>query len=577
MKGKPIQAQPSQQKIWSIKGGVHPVFNKACSTQQPVSIPTVPATLVIPVVQHIGEVGHILVAQGQQVYKGQPLVDMPEGLGAITHAPTSGIVQIVEERAVPHVSGLTAICVVIDTDGKEEWGDYQQSSYSGYQSIDTMTLCKRLHTAGLVGMGGAAFPSAAKFAASRKRNHGLDTLIINGAECEPYISCDDMLMRGWAEEIVEGIHILLHILNPKRCLVGIEDNKPEAIAAMQQALDKRKKSGITIVKIPTIYPSGDEKQLIRILTGKALAKQELPFQHGILVQNVATVHSVYNAIIKGQPLISRILTVTGRGIKKPQNFQALIGTSFQHLIEQAGGYTDYVERLIMGGPMMGYSMKTDELPVIKATNCILALPKEDLPYSPDMAMPCIRCGKCMDACPVDLLPQQLFWHAKAKEFDKIQDYKLNDCIECGCCSYVCPSKIPLVSYYRYAKSEIREENKKQQEVDLARERFEFRELRLERAKAERDAKRAAHKAALQKKKTAVNKDPKQASSKDDKQDVIKAALERAKLKQEQRKAKPRNTNSLTEAQQKQIDEIDQRRAKEVLVSKSPEDNSKEAP
>ncbi len=559
----------TQQKIWSIKGGVHPSFNKECSTQKPVGIPAIPKTLVIPVVQHIGEAGHIIVESDQYIYKGQPLTDLPEGLGAITHAPTSGRVQIIEERSVPHVSGLTAICVVIDTDGKEDWGEYQRPGYSSdYKSIDAMELCERLHTSGLVGMGGAAFPSAAKFAASRKQNHGLDTLIINGAECEPYISCDDMLMRSWADEIVEGIHVLLHILKPKGCLVAIEDNKPEAITAMQQALDKRHTNPIKIITIPTIYPSGDEKQLIRILTGKTLAKKVLPFEQGILVQNVATVHSVYKAVVKGQPLISRMITVTGRGIKNPQNFQVLIGTSFKHLIEQAGGYTDKVERLIMGGPMMGYSMKTDELPVIKATNCILALPKEDLPYSPDMAMPCIRCGKCMDACPVDLLPQQLFWHAKANEFDKIEEYKLSDCIECGCCSYVCPSKIPLVSYYRYAKSEIREENKKKQQVDIARERFEFREFRITRAKEERDAKRAKHKAALQKKKAeAAGNDSNKTSASNKQQDAIKAAMERAKQKKATREAAPRNTDNLSEAQQQQINEIDQRRGKESSAHK----------
>ncbi len=512
------------QKTWPIKGGVHPAFHKECSTQQPIAQAVIPDMLVVPVVQHIGEVGHILVTEGQAVKKGQPLTDLPEGLGAITHAPTSGTVEAIEERAVPHVSGLTAICVVIRSDGKDEWGDYLLTGYRDYTRTDTMKLCERIRTAGLVGMGGAAFPSAAKLAASSR--HGLDTLIINAAECEPYISCDDMLMRYHAEEIVEGIGVLLHILKPRQCLIGIEDNKPEAIAALGKAIEHHSDKRITLVPIPTIYPSGDEKQLIKILTGKQLSKRALPFDDGILVHNVGTVHSIFNAIIKGKPLLSRVVTVTGKGVRQPQNFMALIGTAFSHLIQQAGGYTDKAERLIMGGPMMGYPMKTDELPVIKATNCILALPKEDLPYSPDMAMPCIRCGKCMEACPVDLLPQQLYWYAKSAQFDRVQDYKLGDCIECGCCSYVCPSEIPLVSYYRYAKSEIREEQEKKRKVDLARERFEFREYRLARAKAERDAKRAQHKAALQKKKAAAqgNKDT------NSKQAAIQAALERVKRK-----------------------------------------------
>lgn len=544
-----------KQKIWPIKGGVHPPFNKECSTQQPIIKSTIPAVLTVPVLQHIGELGHILVEEGQQIFKGQPLTDLPEGLGAITHAPTSGKITAIEERDVPHVSGLTAICVVIECDGKDDWGDYHPIGYTDYVNTDRMYLCERLRTSGLVGMGGAAFPSAAKLAASDK--HGIKTLIINGAECEPYITCDDMLMRSNADEIIEGIKILLHILNPQRCLIGIEDNKPEAIAAMEKAVENNHDPRIQVVAIPTIYPSGDEKQLIKILTGQAIPKKALPFDYDILLHNVATVHSVYRAIVEGRPLISRLVTVTGRGVSQPKNFNTLIGTPFSHLVEQAGDYTDQAERLIMGGPMMGYPMKTDQLPIVKATNCILVAPKEDLPYSCDIAMPCIRCGKCMEACPVDLLPQQLYWYAKSSDLEKIQKYRLMDCIECGCCSYVCPSQIPLVAYFRYAKSEIREEQHKQLKMDRSRERHEFREFRKQREKEEREAKRAQHKAKLQAKKAGG----------DDKQAAIKAAMERAKQKKAARAAdadavQPRNTENLTTAQQAQIEEAEQRRAKQ---------------
>lgn len=551
MKQNKSAQQENTRKIWPIRGGVHPRFHKECSTRTPINTPPVPATLVVPVVQHIGEMGHILVTENQRVKKGQPLTDLPEGLGAITHAPTSGIIRAIEERNVPHVSGLTAICVVIDSDGKEDWGTYLQPGYADFRRTDTMQLCERMRTSGLVGLGGAAFPSAAKLAASSR--HGLETLIINGAECEPYITCDDMLMRSYADQIVEGIAILLHILKPKECLIGIEDNKPEAIAAMQAAVQKFAKQHaerrITIVSFPAIYPAGDEKQLIRILTGKQLSKQTLPFDHGILVHNVATVYSIYLAIIEGQPLLSRVVTVTGRGINHPQNFHALIGTSFSYLVEKAGGYTNKAERLIMGGPMMGYPMKTDELPVIKATNCILALPKEDLPYSVEQPMPCIRCGKCADVCPVSLLPQQLYWYARADQFDRALEYKLNDCIECGCCSYVCPADIPLVSYYRYAKSEIREEQEKKKKTTLARQRFEFREYRLARAKAERDAKRAQHKAALQKKKEAAKAARKGQQSGEEKLDPKQAAIQAALQRVQQKKAERKNKEDQPGAQQ----------------------------
>ncbi|CAA6819219.1 MAG: Electron transport complex protein RnfC [uncultured Thiotrichaceae bacterium] len=537
----------TEHKIWPIKGGVHPDFNKDCSTQTPITKATLPDTIVIPVAQHIGEIGHIIVDVGQTIHKGQPLTDLPEGLGVITHASTSGTIIAIEERDVPHSSGLQATCVVIDVDGKDDWGEFKRDPILDYDQTDTMHLCGRIRRSGLVGMGGAAFPFAAKLAATREG--AVKTLIINGVECEPYISCDDMLMRTYADEIIQGIKILLYILKPEECLIGIEDNKPLAIEALQKA-QQDLDVAVDIVSIPTIYPSGDEKQLIRILTGKKLKKTDLTFDHGILMHNVATVRSVFRAVIHGEPLISRIVTVTGRGISKPQNFEAPIGTPIEHLVKLAGGYTDQAERLLIGGPMMGFPVKSDALPIIKAMNCILVAPTQDLPYSMDMAMPCIRCGQCADACPVDLLPQQLYWHAKAREFDKTETYQLFDCIECGCCAYVCPSDIPLVAHYRFAKSEIRNERDKQKKIDLARERFDFHEFRKERDKRERDEKRAKHKAALQKKK---------ASGSNDKQAAIKAAMERAKAKKTQQTNAPKNTDNLTPAQQKQIDEAEQRR------------------
>ncbi len=557
--------------IYSIKGGVHPEFHKKESTALPIATSSLPERLVVPMRQHVGVAGLLMVKEGDYVYKGQPLTEQPKGLGSNVHAPTSGTVSAIDRFPVPHVSGYTCPSIIIEADGKDDWGEQRLIPIEDYQTTDNELLLQRINEAGIVGLGGAVFPSAVKISSSAKSEYHCNTLIINGAECEPYITCDDMLMREKADEIVAGIQIIIKMLKPEKCLIGIEDNKPEAIESMKKAvtaIQKTARNGnshnetndttaIKVIAVPTIYPSGDAKQLTKLLTGVEIPKQKRSYDMGSLCHNIATIHSVFTAVIKGEPLISRIVTVTGAGIQQPQNFQALIGTSFKHLIDQAGGYTDKVERLIMGGPMMGYSMKTDEVPVVKATNCILALPKEDLPYSPDMAMPCIRCGKCMDVCPVDLLPQQLYWHAKAKEFDKIKGYNLDDCIECGCCSYVCPSKIPLVSYYRFAKSEIREENKKKEQIEVARQRFEFREFRKAREKEERDAKRAQHKAALQKKKAAAKKAGKDKGA-DDKQDAIKAALARAKKKKAEQKTAPRNTENLTPAQQAQVDEIDAR-------------------
>jgi electron transport complex protein RnfC len=556
--------------IYSIKGGVHPPFHKEESTQQPISQAKIPESLIVPVRQHTGMPGHLMVKKGDYIYKGQPITDQPDGLGSVTHAPTSGTITAIDRFPVPHISGYSCPGIIIEPDGKEDWGD-QRLPPLDFISTDNNDLLARIREAGVVGLGGAAFPSAVKISGSV--SHPLKSLIINGAECEPYITCDDMLMREHADEIILGIQVLLKMLKPEQCLIGIEDNKPEAIQAMQDAVNKADVNAtpdinIQVVSIPAIYPSGDAKQLTKILTGVEIPKGKRSYEMGTLCHNVATAHSVFKAVIKGEPLISRVVTVTGAGGKEPQNFEVLLGTTFSQLIHNAGGYTDKAERLIMGGPMMGFPMQTARVPIVKATNCILVLPEADLPYSTNMAMPCIRCGKCAEACPVDLLPQQLYWHARADDFEKVQQHHLFDCIECGCCSYVCPSNIPLVNYYRYAKSSVREEKENQKKMNISRERHEFREFRQTRDKAERDAKRAQHKAALQKKKAAMAKKKAargNTSKGDVKTDAIKAAMERVKAKQDMvkndPKNKPRNTENLTASQKKQIKDTDQSREK----------------
>jgi electron transport complex protein RnfC len=553
----------SSHRIWPLKGGVHPNFHKEESSQQAIAIVPLPDKLIVPIRQHIGELGELVVQVNDYVYKGQVLTTQPEGLGSLTHAPTSGTIVDIGRYPIPHVSGFSCPGVILKPDGKEEWGKHRLTPYSNYLSAHKNQLLERLYQAGLVGLGGAAFPSMVKISAADKST--IKTLIINAAECEPYITCDDMLMRENADELIQGILILIQLLQPTHCLIGIEENKPEAIAAMQDAVATANNNVINIVAIPSIYPSGDEKQLIHILTGISIPKSTLSFDYGILCHNIATIHSIYNAVVKGEPLIARTVTVTGSGVKPPQNFKVLIGTPFHHLITTAGGYTEKAERLLMGGPMMGFAMQTDEVPVVKATNCILALSEAELPYSLTMAMPCIRCGKCAEVCPVDLLPQQLYWHARAEDLEKVQQHKLFDCIECGCCSYVCPSNIPLVNYYRHAKGAVRANTEKLQKTDQARERHEYREFRLQREKDERKAKLAKHKAALQKKKAAMAAAKASGNDKQsDVSDVIKAAMERTKAKkaaaQQQAKHSPRNTDNLTAAQQQQIDQADARRS-----------------
>ncbi|MEE9444648.1 MAG: electron transport complex subunit RsxC [Cocleimonas sp.] len=541
----PTKITTSSRKLWSFHGGVHPPFHKDDSNTLAIKSAGIPDKLVLPLRQHIGIDAEPCVSVGDKVFKGQLIakhnhhVDQQD-FSANIHAPTSGKITAIEEHSIPHPSGLLANCIILKTDGEDEQSEsHKLAPFLDYKNTKAEEIIERIEQAGIVGLGGAVFPTAVKLAGSRKTQ--IKTLIINGAECEPYITCDDLLMREKSAEIITGIEILLHLLNAKECLIGIEDNKPEAIEMVRSAC--KHNHHIEVVSIPAIYPSGGEKQLIQILTGKEIPAGGLPLDLGFLGQNIGTVYSIYQAVIEGAPLISRIITVTGNGILHPQNYEVLIGTSFAYLATQAGGTTKMADHLIMGGPMMGFTLDDDDIPVVKASNCALftsstALRESNSAFSTQSTMPCIRCGKCMDVCPAKLLPQQLYWHIRAKDLEKVQEHNLKDCIECGCCNYVCPSHIPLVDYYRFAKVEIRDQKIAQEKADLSRERHEFLLFRKERDKRERDEKRAAHKAALQKKKADIAK-KKSESGEDDssdntKADAIKQAMERAKAKKQAR-------------------------------------------
>ncbi|WP_299873871.1 electron transport complex subunit RsxC [uncultured Cocleimonas sp.] len=543
-------------KLYKFHGGVHPPFHKKDSNQKPIEFAGIPERLIVPIHQHIGKTAELVVSVGDKVKKGQLIAEKSDFISAAIHAPTSGKISFIGEHSIPHPSGLTEICAVIDTDGKDDWGDYKLTPIEDPANADYSELLDRIEQAGIVGLGGAVFPTAVKLAgASQQNKNKIKTLIINGAECEPYITCDDRLMQDRSADIVKGIQVIQTLIKPENCQIAIEDNKPEAIAAMRAATADF--SDIEVIAIPTIYPSGGEKQLIEILTGKEVRSGGLPIELGLMCSNVGTTYSIYKAIYLGEPLLSRIITVTGNGIQHPQNFEVLIGTPFSHLAQQAGGYTKMAENLIMGGPMMGFAIPDDDVPVIKATNCALfisatSLRESNPAFSNQPTLPCIRCGKCMEVCPVKLLPQQLYWHIRAKDFEKAEDHSLRDCIDCGCCSYVCPSHIPLVDYFRFGKSEIREQKVALEKADLSRQRHEFLLYRKERDKRERDEKRAAHKAALQEKKAAAKPNGangEQSSS--PKADAIKAAMERAKAKKqartesEQSDAKTKETSSKT--------------------------------
>jgi len=468
-------------QLWDFNGGIHPAENKHQSTRRPIRQAGLPDLLVLPLQQHIGNPARPLVSVGDRVLKGQKIADVSEGLGVPVHAPTSGTIEQIGDMLVPHPSGMTDTCISLRPDGEDCWQPL--TPLTDYRKMERDEILTVIREAGIAGMGGAGFPTSIKLRPPRDRK--VDTLILNGAECEPYITADDMTMRERADAIVAGIKIMAWLLRPERCIIGIEDNKPEAISAMGEAIAGTQ---IELASIPTKYPSGGEKQLIRILTGMEVPSGGIPADIGVMCQNVGTAAAVAQAVLEGKPLISRVVTITGDAVREPGNFEALIGTPVSWLLNQAGLDGDKVNRLIMGGPMMGYTLKSDAVPVIKTSNCVIAASASELPEPPP-EQPCIRCGQCAEACPMDLLPQQLLWYSRSEEFDKAERLNLFDCIECGACSYVCPSSIPLVQYYRYAKGEIREQKAEQQKADRARQRFEARQQRLEREQQEKEQRR----------------------------------------------------------------------------------------
>lgn len=465
------------QEIQPFDGGIKLPGHKQISLKKSITHCKPSQYYTVALQQHIGKTSDPVVAVGDKVLKGQMIAKSSTVFSAAAHSPVSGSVIDIGLHDAPHPSGLKSECIVIENDFKDTWVD-QEIIGKFYEVMTSHDLREHIRSAGIVGLGGAGFPTAIK-----QTEINIPTLIINGVECEPYITCDDALMQHYAKEILTGADIIGHIIKARECIIAIEDNKPEAIAAMQKVIDEDGTGFFRVQAVPTIYPSGGEKQIIQIITGKEVPVNGLPADIDVLCQNVATAYAIYNVIYRAEPLISRIVTITGDGIKDPQNMEVLIGTGIAECLEQAGGYKPDAHSLIMGGPMMGFTLDTDELPITKTSNCLLISTENEKPTS---HMPCIRCGHCVDVCPARLLPQQLYWYASTHNFDRIKEHRLFDCIECGCCAYVCPSQIPLVQYYRHAKTEIRQIKFDTNDSDKARLRYESRNIRLENIKRERE-------------------------------------------------------------------------------------------
>ena len=509
--------------FWHFHGGIHPPEQKFLTSTKPIASAQIPEQLIIPLRQHIGQAGKLIVNVGDKVLKGQALSVNDSPMSLSVHAPTSGTISAIKLMAIPHPSGLSETCIILTPDGEDTWQSRQICP--DYKLLSKEKILQKIANAGIAGMGGAGFPTQIKVSTLAKINY----LIINAAECEPYITADDLLIQEHSPTILDGIKIIDHLLSPKNILIGIEDNKPKAIDALQKATANI--DHIQVCVIPTKYPSGGEKQLIQILTGQEVPSGVLPSSVGIVMQNVATCFAIADAVINDTPLIKRVVTVSGQALEKPQNVWALIGTPVGFLTNQCGYQNSEKRHLIMGGPMMGFSLPHDQVPIIKSTNCILAPSEIEIasPFSSTSSkeVECIRCGQCADVCPAQLLPQELQWSAKAKDQPQLDKLNLFDCIECGACAYVCPSQIPLVHYYRVAKAEIRQQKLLDIKAEKAKVRFEARKLRLEREKVARAEK---HKKAADARKARMNSGTTAAKSE---KSAVADALARVKAKKAQ--------------------------------------------
>jgi len=480
------------EKLFGISWGVHPDDHKRPAADVALRQMPLPARLYVPLQQHVGGAGRPIVLVGQKVLKGQLLAEAQGNISAPIHSPTSGTVVAIGEITAPHPSSLPFAAITVEPDGEDRW--LETTGVADPFALEPAEITKLVAAAGVVGLGGATFPSSVKFSLGKRCE--VTTLIVNGGECEPYLSCDDRLMRDYPAEVIDGVRIIMHAIGAYQALVGIEDNKPESIAAMTKAAEPF--ANIHVRPVPARYPMGSDKQLIQTLTGKEVPADCRAAELGVLVHNVSTARAVHRAIRLGQPLVERIMTVNGGAVAKPGNLMVPLGALVEDILACCEPLGEPA-RLVMGGPMMGNLLPHGRVPVVKGTSGILAFNAAEA-VVPE-AGPCIRCGSCTKACPMGLLPLEMAARVRAGDLTGADNYGLKDCIACGCCSYICPSHIPLVQYFNHAKGELSAQQRTKLRQDATKVLASARAERLEREtkekaiaaarKAARDAAKAA--------------------------------------------------------------------------------------
>ena len=476
--------------LFGVRGGVKLSYRKELSSERPVVDMPLPARLYLPLQQHIGVPAVPVVTVGQQVLKGQLIAKAASGLSAPVHASSSGTVVAIADHVAPHPSGLQQQTIVIQTDGLERWAELPTPITDDFPlSCTPRELNARVAAAGIVGMGGAAFPAAVKL--DLKTRHQLDTLLINGAECEPYLTCDDRLMREEAAAVIDGVRIMAYALEVQTVIFAIERNKPQALAAIREAA--RVEPWIRVQGLPTRFPMGSERHLVLACTGRETPARKLTADIGVVVHNVATARAVARTIRCGEPLVSRVVTVSGHGVREPANVRVPLGTPVQDLINFCGGLRPVPSRLIGGGPMMGTPLPSALVPVVKGTSGVLALTADEV--NDGAEAPCIRCGSCVSACPCGLVPVEMAQLVRRGDLQGAQAIGLQDCVSCGSCSFICPSHIPLSHFFSFAKGKLGALERDGRRQDRIRALIQARAARVERENEAKKAAAAARKAA----------------------------------------------------------------------------------